>query len=89
MGLTSDTPVDSSIDSDTYFRVVGVYSESGVDLSLLRERLTLIVTERWQRNFDALRVVEAFREAGRARRTECSAAARGHRHWPREIIVWN
>jgi hypothetical protein len=63
---TSNPPVHS----DVLFGVQGVYSDSGVDLSLLRERLRLSVTERWQRNFEALRTVEAFREAGHARRTE-------------------
>jgi hypothetical protein len=45
-----------------------VYSETGIDLTLLKERLKLTVTERWERNCQALKTVEAFREAGRARR---------------------
>jgi hypothetical protein len=45
-----------------------VQSESGVDLTLLKENLRLTPTERWQKNFRALELVEAFREAGRARR---------------------
>ena len=49
------------------------YSESGVDLTLLRERLKLTVTERWERNRQALEAVEAFREAGRAQRGKAAA----------------
>lgn len=45
-----------------------VHSESGVDLSLLRHNLNLTVTERWEQNRQALKAVEAFREAGNARR---------------------
>jgi elongation factor P--beta-lysine ligase len=52
-----------------------VYSESGVDLTLLRERLKLTVTERWEQNFQALELVEAFREAGRAKRARDLATA--------------
>jgi hypothetical protein len=51
-----------------------VYSDTGVDLTLLRERLKLTVTERWERNFRALELVEAFREAGRARRAKGAPA---------------
>jgi hypothetical protein len=54
-----------------------VYSKSGVDLTLLDSRLKLSVTERWERNFQALALVEAFREAGRAKRAErCQASGR-------------
>ena len=52
-----------------------VYSESGIDLTLLRRNLTLTPTERWEQNFQALRTVEAFREAGRARRAANSKKA--------------
>ena len=40
-----------------------VYSESGIDLTLLTERLKMTITERWQANARALEVVEAFRNA--------------------------
>ncbi|HUY36811.1 MAG TPA: hypothetical protein VMV69_29020 [Pirellulales bacterium] len=45
-----------------------VYSESGVDLTLLKRRLAMTPTERWEENSQALHMVEAFREAGRVRR---------------------
>jgi len=38
-----------------------VYSESGIDLTLLHERMTLTVTERWQANAPALEFAEATR----------------------------
>ena len=38
-----------------------VYSESGIDLTLLRERLKMTVTERLQANARALKLVEAMR----------------------------
>ena len=44
-----------------------VNSESGIDLTLLRERLKMTVTERIQANARALRVVEAVRNAQSAR----------------------
>ena len=43
-----------------------VYSESGVDLTLLRERLKMTVTERWQANGRAIQVMEAMRNAKHA-----------------------
>src|SRR5437867_2669152 len=46
-----------------------VQSESGVDLTLLRHNLHLTVTARWEQHFRALRMVEAFREAGQVRRS--------------------
>ena len=52
----------------SFYGVQDVYSDTDIDLTLLRERLKLTVTERWRQNFRALEVVEAFREAGRARR---------------------
>ncbi len=45
-----------------------VYSESGIDLTLLKRRLAMTPTERWEENSQALQMVEAFREAGRVRR---------------------
>jgi hypothetical protein len=53
-----------------------VQSESGVDLTLLRHNLHLTVTERWEQHFRALRMVEAFREAGRVRRSSPATATR-------------
>lgn len=51
---------------------VSTCSGSGVDLSLSRENLKLIVTERWERHAQVLEleIVQAFREAGRVRREE-------------------
>ena len=42
-----------------------VYSESGIDLTLLRENLKLTVTQRWERNQRAIEFVEGFRKARR------------------------
>ena len=42
-----------------------VYSESGVDLTLLRENLRRSVEERWEYNRQAAAFVEALAEAGR------------------------
>jgi hypothetical protein len=54
-----------------------VYLESGVDLTLLRERLKMTVTERWQANARALQVVEAMHNAKHAqRRSDSSVAGR-------------
>ena len=50
-----------------------VYSESGIDVTLLKRNLGLTPTERWQQNFEALRTVKALREAGDARRTPNTA----------------
>ena len=50
---------------------------SGVDVSLLRDRLRLTVTERWERNFEALKLVEAFRKADHARRAADPQSAGG------------
>jgi hypothetical protein len=44
-----------------------VYSESGVDLTLLRHNLKLTVTQRWEQHARALKMVQAFREAVRVR----------------------
>jgi hypothetical protein len=44
-----------------------VYSESGVDLTLLRENLVRTVEERYARNRRALGFAQALREAGAAR----------------------
>ena len=52
-----------------------VHSETGVDLSRLKANLKLTVTERWERNFQALEGAEAFREAGRAQRQRGVAKA--------------
>ena len=51
-----------------FFGGYQVYSESGIDLTLLRERLKRSVTERWEDNARALQTVEAFREARHAQR---------------------
>jgi hypothetical protein len=53
-----------------------VYSESGVDLTLLRENLKLTVTERWEANAQSLETVEAFRKASRDQRPADPAIAR-------------
>ena len=54
-----------------------VYSESGIDLTLLREWLKMTVTERFQANARALQVVEAMRNAKRAQcRSNPSVAGR-------------
>ncbi|MCI0456201.1 MAG: nucleotidyltransferase [Gemmataceae bacterium] len=45
-----------------------VYSESGVDLTLLRENLRRSLEERWENNRRALALAEGFEEAGRRRR---------------------
>jgi hypothetical protein len=45
-----------------------VYSESGVDLTLLRENLRRSLEERWENNQRALVLARAFEEAGRASR---------------------
>jgi len=42
-----------------------VYSESGIDLTLLRENLKLTVTERWERNAAAAEFIQGFRGAVR------------------------
>jgi hypothetical protein len=44
-----------------------VYSESGVDLTLLRENLTRTLAERWQQNCDALPFLDELRNSGRPR----------------------
>ena len=56
-----------------FYGVDHVYSESGVDLTLLRKNLALTVTQRWEKNFQALKTVKAIREAGRARRDRNAA----------------
>ncbi|MGO9114114.1 MAG: hypothetical protein ACLP9L_33275 [Thermoguttaceae bacterium] len=54
-----------------------VYSESGIDLTLLRERLKMTVTKRFQANARALQVVEAMRNAKHAQcRSNPSVASR-------------
>lgn len=58
-----------------FFGGYQVYSESGIDVTLLRERLKLTVTERWEDNARALAFVEALREASRARRAVNSPRA--------------
>ena len=58
-----------------FYGVDRVYSESGVDLTLLRKNLALTVTQRWEKNFQALKTVKAMREAGRARRNGDAAQA--------------
>jgi hypothetical protein len=45
-----------------------VYSESGIDLTLLRENLKRSVKERWQENSRALKLVEKLRPAACASR---------------------
>ena len=56
-----------------FYGVDPVYSESGVDLTLLRKNLKLTATQRWEKNFQALKIVNAMREAGRARRNRNAA----------------
>jgi hypothetical protein len=50
-----------------------VYSESGIDLTLLRGRLKHTVTERWEDNARALKLVEELR-ASHVRRAADSAS---------------
>lgn len=69
MNATPTKPIE-------FYGVKDVYSENGVDLTLLRERLKLTVTERWERNSQALQLVQAFQEAGRAQRARDRAATR-------------
>jgi len=57
-----------------FFGGYQVYSESGIDLTLLRERLRLTETERWQENGRALRLVEELRRAGDAGRDNNSTS---------------
>jgi hypothetical protein len=45
-----------------------VYSESGVDLTLLRENLRRSVEERWENNRRAVALVHALEDSGRAQR---------------------
>jgi hypothetical protein len=45
-----------------------VYSESGVDLTLLRENLRRSLEERWEANRRAVALVHALQESGRAHR---------------------
>jgi hypothetical protein len=45
-----------------------VYSESGIDLTLLRRNLQRSITELWQQNCDALPFLEEMQRSGRARR---------------------
>ncbi len=45
-----------------------VYSETGVDLTLLRENLKRSVTQRWENNRKAVLMARAFAEAGRVKR---------------------
>src|SRR6266851_9871011 len=40
-----------------------VYSESGVDLTMLRENLKRTVSERWEKNCQALPAINAFRQS--------------------------
>jgi hypothetical protein len=56
-----------------------VYSESGVDLTLLRRNLKLTVTERWEQHARALRMVEAFRKAARVRSDSPAPQTKGAR----------
>ena len=54
-----------------------VYSDSGVDLTLLKARLALTVTERWEDNSRALEFVEALRKAKHVERAADFSAAAG------------
>ena len=54
-----------------------VYSDSGVDLTLLKARLALTVTERWEDNARALEFVEALRKAKHVERAADPSAAAG------------
>ena len=56
-----------------FYGIDPVYSESGVDLTLLKKNLKLTVTQRWEKNFQALKTVKVMREAGRARRNRDAA----------------
>ena len=51
-----------------------VYAESGVDLTLLKERLKQSVTERWEDNFRVMEFIEALRKAKHAQRPGDPAA---------------
>ena len=51
-----------------FYGVERVFSDSGIDLTLIRQRLRLTVTERWERNARALELVEVFRKARRVTR---------------------
>lgn len=53
-----------------------VYSESGVDLTQLRENLRLTVAERLQSNSGSLRSLEAFTEASHVRGRNCLSRTR-------------
>jgi hypothetical protein len=44
-----------------------VYSDSGVDLTLLRENLKRTLTQRWQQNCDSLPFLDALRDSGASR----------------------
>ena len=57
-----------------------VYAESGIDLTLLRERLSMTVTERIEANARALRLVDAVRNAKTSGcRSDSSIAGREQR----------
>ena len=53
-----------------------IFSESGVDLTLLKRNLALTPTERWEENFRAVQMMEAFQEAGRVERARIAQAAK-------------
>ena len=53
-----------------------VYAESGIDLTLLRQRMQMTVTERIEANARALHVVEEIRNATNPRRRSDSSIAR-------------
>jgi hypothetical protein len=49
----------------TFFGGYPVYSDTGVDLTLLRENLKRTVEERWNQNAQLIKVAEALRQSGR------------------------
>src|SRR5262245_6795653 len=53
-----------------------VYSESGVDLTLLRENLKRSISDRWEKNCQALPAIKAFRNAGLSSKHEHSTIDR-------------
>ena len=75
MKTSSNAQSDGRRQGIEFYGAYQVYSENGVDLTLLRQNLKLVVTARWEQNLRALEVVEAFREAGRVRRARTAATA--------------
>jgi hypothetical protein len=57
----AEKPVPGSIQ---FYGGYQVYSESGIDLTLLRENLKRTISERWEKNCQALPAINAFRQSG-------------------------